>query len=395
MLRSYKFRLYPGRDTEVRLIQTLESCRWLFNHFLERRSEGWDKSRIQAEIPRLVEEHPFLEEIHSKTRQYVLWQQNANLKALGSLKAKGRKTGRMRFRGRGRFKTFVYNQSGFEVRGDKLHLSKIGDIPMRQHREMEGDVKQVTIKRTPTNKWYAVFSAECAQPRPSDRTGAVGIDVGITRFATDSDGNEVEHPHSLRKRLDKLRKEQRKLSKKRKGSRNRGRQRLKVARIHEKVENSRNDFLHKLSRQYVDSYGLIAVENLDVKGLAEMQYNSLNTLDSSWSTFMQMLDYKAESAGVLLVKVDPKNTTQNCSVCGSYVYKPLWERAHNCPQCGAVMDRDYNASRNILHKALDEIGQGLPEFTPVEMGPLPLGASPVAEAGRSRHEGPTRTLCVA
>ncbi len=103
MLLSYKFRLYPDKKTEVTLIQTLESCRWLFNHFLERRNEGWDKARIQAEIPELVEEHPFLAEVHSKTRQYVLWQQSANLKALKSLKTKGRKTGTLRFRGKGRF----------------------------------------------------------------------------------------------------------------------------------------------------------------------------------------------------------------------------------------------------------------------------------------------------
>lgn len=384
MLRSYKFRLYPNKHIEAKLIQTLESCRWLFNHFLQRKNEGWDRSQIQAEIPTLIKEYPLLKEVHSKTRQYVLWQQNASLKSLKSLKSKGRKTGKLRFRAKDRFKTFVYNQSGFEIRDNKLHLSKIGDISMRQHRGIEGDVKQVSIKRTPTDKWYAIFTAECAQSESCNRTKAVGIDLGITNFVVDSNGNEVEHPHSLRKRLDKLRKEQRRLSRKKKGSKNGQKQRLKVAKIHEKVGNSRRDFLHKLSRQYVDNYGLIAVEDLNVKGLSEMQYNSLNVLDSSWAAFMQMLDYKAESAGVQLVKVDPKNTTQNCSICGKYVYKPLWKRMHNCPQCGAVMDRDYNAARNILHKALTEIGWEPPEFTPVEIGPLPLGACPVAEAGRSR-----------
>jgi putative transposase len=382
MLLSYKFRLYPDKRTEAKLLQTLESCRWLFNHFLERRNEGWDKSKIQSEIPKLVGEHPFLKEVHSKTRQYVLWQQSANLKALKSLKTKGRKTGTLRFRGKGRFKTFVYNQSGFEIRDGKLHLSKIGDISMKQHREIDGSVKQVTIKLTPTGKWYAILTAECAQPASSRKTGAVGIDLGITHFATDSDGNVTEHPHSLRKKLDKLRKEQRRLSRKKKGSRNRAKQRLRVARVHEKVENSRRDFLHKLSRTYVNNYGLIVVEDLDVKGLVEMQYNSLNASDSSWSTFTHMLGYKAESAGVQLVKVDPKNTTQDCSVCGSYVHKQLWERTHSCSQCGAVMDRDYNAARNILSKALNSIGREPPESTPVEIGPLPL-ASLVVEAGRS------------
>lgn len=382
MLRSYKFRLYPNRVTEAKLLQTLESCRWLFNHFLQRRNEGWDKAKIQSEIPELVKQNPLLKEVHSKTRQYVLWQQNANLKSLSALKANGRKTGMLRFRDKGRFKTFVYRQSSFAIKDGKLRLSKIGDIRMKQHREIKGDIKQVFIKRTPSGKWYAIFSTEYAQLEAPNRTRTVGIDLGLMRFATDSDGNVTDHPHSLRKRLDKLRKEQRRLSRKAKSSLNRQKQRLKVARVHEKAENSRRDFLHKLSRYYINNYSLIAVEDLDVKSLIGMQWNSLNVLDSSWSTFIRMLEYKAESAGVQLIKVDPKNTTQECSVCGSYVQKRLWERTHVC-SCGAVMDRDYNAARNILHKALKEIGREPPESTPVEIGPLPLGASPVAEAGSS------------
>ena len=372
MQRNYKFRLYPSHNQAADLIQVQEGCRWLFNHMLQRKNEGWAYKNIQAEIPSLVKEQTFLADVHSKTRQYIMWQLKANIKALGELKKKGFKVGRIRFRGKGRFKTFVYNQSGFKVINKKLHLSKIGDIPLKMHREITGEIKQVIIKRSDTNKWFAIFSVD--QPECSVRTQSkkqVGIDVGINHYATDSDGRVTEHPHILNKYLGKLARVQRRFHRMVKGSNNRAKQRLIVARVHEKVTDTRMDWLHKLSTQYVREYGLIAVEDLDVKGMVEdEEHNARNKMDSSWSTFAKMLEYKAESAGVQFVKVDPKNTTQDCSVCGKYVYKPLWVRTHNCPHCGAVLDRDYNAALNILHKALSEVRQGLPEHTPAEMRPL-------------------------
>ena len=366
--RTYKFRLYPSRTQEQDLVQVQEGCRWLFNHMLQRKNEGWTYPHIQAEIPKLVKEQPFLDDVHSKTRQYLLWQLRANIKALGGLKRRGRRVGRIRFRGKGRFKTFVYNQSGFKVVDGKLHLSKIGDIPLKQHRAIVGEVKQVIVKRSDTNKWFAIFSVESECSIRTESKKQVGIDVGINHYAVDSDGLVTEHPHILNKHLCKLARVQRRFHKKVKGSRNRAKQRLIVARVHEKVTDTRMDFLHKLSTRYVREYGFIAVEDLDVKGMVEdEEYNARNKMDSSWSTFMKLLEYKAESAGIRLVKVDPKNTTQDCSVCGKYVYKPLWVRTHNCPHCGTVLDRDYNAALNILHKAQKEIGTGCPEYTPVEM----------------------------
>ena len=354
------------------LIQVQEGCRWLFNHMLQRKNEGWRYKEIQAEIPSLVKEHTFLGDVHSKTRQYIMWQLKANIKALGGLKRKGRHVGRIRFRGKGRFKTFVYNQSGFKVVGKKLHLSKIGDIPLKMHRKIVGDIKQVIVKRSDTNKWFAIFSVdqECSVRPQTQSKKEVGIDVGINHYATDSEGKVTEHPHILNKYLGKLAHVQRRFHRMVKGSHNRAKQRLIVARVHEKVTDTRLDFLHKLSTQYVREYGLIAVEDLDVKGMVEdEEHNARNKMDSGWSTFTKMLEYKAESAGVQFVKVDPKNTTQDCSVCGKYVYKPLWVRTHNCPHCGAILDRDYNAALNILHKA-QYVRQGLPELTPAEMRPI-------------------------
>ncbi|MBU4266937.1 MAG: transposase, partial [Candidatus Altiarchaeales archaeon] len=177
----------------------------------------------------------------------------------------------------------------------------------------------------------------------------------------------------------------RKLSRKKKGSKNRLRQIVRLARIHERITDRRRDFLHKLSHYYIDNYDLIAVEDLSVKEMIESSHNSKNKVDSAWSTFVQMLSYKAEGAGRALVKVDPKNTTQNCSRCGNHVYKQIWVRTHKCPACGFVIDRDHNAAINILNKALLEVGSVRPELTPVEMRPLPpiSGACLVEEAGNS------------
>ena len=390
---NYKFRLYPNKAQEMDLVETLEGCRWLYNHFLGR-WQGKEKipSRfeLQAELPKLAKENPFISNIHAKTRQYILLQLYSNLRALGRLKKNGRRVGRLRFRKYGRYKTFVYNQTGFKLietgtRLKKLHLSKIGDTPIKLHRKIKGSIKQVYVKRTPSGRWYATFSVEANPGKLKANGRVVGLDLNIMNYLTDSNGVRVEHPHILLKLQKKLAREQRRLAKKDKGSKNGLKQIFKVAKVHEEVVDKRADFLHKLSRYYIENHDLVAVEDLSVREMMEFSYNARNTADSAWSTFINMLSYKAEGAGRMLVKVDPKNTTQQCSGCGNYVYKQLWVREHKCPSCGLVLDRDHNAAINILNKALLEVGQGLPEHTPVEMRPLPQdfgsGASFVGESG--------------
>ena len=381
----------------MEMLEVLDSCRKLYNHFLGEWKETEKvppKYDLQAKIPSLVREYPALENVHSKTRQYVLWQLYSNLRVLRGLKRKGRKVGSLRFKKYGRYKTFVYNQTGFAVIDNKLHLAKIGDIPIKLHREIKGKIKQVYVKREQSGRWFAVFSVD-TKPEKLGTTGkVVGLDLNIENYLTDSNGERVEHPHELLKLEERLRIGQRKLSRKKKGSKNRLKQIFRLARVHERITDRRRDFLHKLSRYYIENYDLIAVEALAVKEMMESSYNARNKADSSWSTFTQMLSYKAEGAGRTLAKVDPKNTTQNCSnpECGKYVYKPIWVREHRCPHCGLVMDRDHNAAINILNKALQEVGSVRPELTPVEMRPLlhPMGgASLVEEAGILSKGGAT------
>jgi len=329
-----------------------------------------DRFELQSRLPTLKEEYPELKNVYAKVLQYEVYRLFSNLRALAVLKKNGRKVGRLRFKGRGWFKTFTYNQLGFKAiktgkRLDRLHLSKIGDIPIRTHREIESKIKQITIKRHNYGKWYACISVENGleiETNPIQK--AVGLDVGITHFVTDSDGMQIGNPNCLKKTLKKLRKEQRRLSRKKKGT-NRDKQRVKVARVHERIVDQRRDFLHKLSRYYVDGYDLIAIENLNVKGMVRNRHLARSISDVAWSTFAGMLSYKAENAGKMVVKVDPKGTSQ--------IYNH------------GELDRDYNASLNILQRGLEQVGMGQAELTPVDIEPLqklyPVSASSMVEAG--------------
>lgn len=201
----------------------------------------------------------------------VLYQLYSNLKALSKLKKNGKKVGKLRYKGKW-FKTFVYNQSGFKIiktgkRLDKLHLSKIGDIPIRIHREIEGKIKQIIIKRYNSGKWFALVCVEKEIRTRAKTNKVVGIDVGVKYFLTDSEGRQIENPKFYEKTLERIKIEQKRLSKKKKGSKNYEKQRKKLAKYYEKLTNQRNDFLHKLSKFYVDNYDAIYVEDLNIRNM--------------------------------------------------------------------------------------------------------------------------------
>ncbi len=388
--RAYRFRLYPSRAQEEAMLLVLELCRWLYNFFLGMIRccvKVPKKTWLQEMLPALCRKHPKLNMVHSKTRQYVLYQLYSNLKALSKLKKNGRKVGSLRFKGRGWYKTFMYNQSGFKLKcGSKqkrqmgiLHLSKIGDIPMRLHRNFTGDVKQVIVKHSGSGKWYATLIVENDQPintTPAFRGKSVGIDVGIINYARDSGGKATEHPHNIDKSSKRLRREQRRLARKqydkktKRSSKNREKQRVKVSRVYERIVNQRNDFLHKLSRYYVNRYDYIFVEKLNIQGLMRGIHNARNMADAAWGRFFNMLEYKAESACSLVVKVPAKNTSQECSGCGKMVPKTLAVRQHKCPYCGLDITRDGNSSIVILHRGMRIVGLEESESTPVETEPL-------------------------
>jgi len=234
------------------------------------------------------------------------------------------------------------------------------------HRKVQGCIKAILIKRE-GRQWFAIVQAD-QEPEPLPETGkSVGLDVGLKSFVVDTDGNSIENPRFAKKSADKLAKAQRRLARAEQGSNNHRKIKEQIETIHKRINNQRADFLHKLSRLYVNNYDNICVEDLDVKGLKEKGHDKgkhRSIHDASWSKFMFMLLYKAESAGRKLIKIDPRNTTQRCSNCGSIVKKELSDRVHECPYCGFSCDRDYNASRNILIAGMEQ------PVVPIESKPL-------------------------
>jgi putative transposase len=373
MQKTYKFRLYPTKENEALLSQTLEHCRLFYNYLLSqlKKQKKPDRYELQNLLPDLKKQHPELNEVYSKALQYEVYRLFSAKKALHELKKQGRKTGRLRFKPANRFKTIHYNQSGFKLmmtgkRLDLLRISKVGEIPIMVHRPVEGTIKQVVVKHYPSGKWFACITAEqkdiVVQRQPIKT--AVGLDMGLDEFLTDSDRRIIENPVYLMKSLKRLKQRQRHLSKTAKGSKNRAKQIVRVARLHEHVANQRDDFSHKLSRWYVDHYDLIAVEQLNIRGMlssldadttltkVEKRHMRRKILDTAWYRFHQMLSCKAEWAGKTCMRVDPSYTSQ-------------------IQKYGSDLDRDYNASLNILERALQQyVGQGLPELTSVDIRPL-------------------------
>ena len=355
---TYKFRLYPNKNEEVKLRETLELCRFTYNKLLEElnKQKNKDKNVLQHYILSLKEKFPNLNKVYSKVLQYENNRMFYNLRSLSKLKKKENKIGSLRFKGKGFFKTFTYNQSGFKIivnkaRHNKLYLSKIGEIPFIKHRDIEGKIKQITIKKCNSNKWFCYIIVENNSViELTKNKKRVGLDLGIKNYIYNSDKEHIKNPKYLENSLSKLKKLGRKLSKKKKGSKNRMKAKIKFAKLHEKILNQRNDFLHKISTYYIKKYGLIGVEKLNINEMIKNNNLSRLILDSSWGKFVKLIEYKAESAGVQVIKVDARGTTQNCSSCGVKVRKKLKERVHNC-KCGLKIDRDYNSSLNILKRA--------------------------------------------
>ncbi len=234
----------------------------------------------------------------------------------------------------------------------------------------------MTLKKEPTGEWFATFGVEVDREppeKPEVPENVVGIDVGILTYAHDTDGHAVESV-DLSDERDRLEREQRKLSRKEHGSNNYEKQGRRVAEYHADLKRKRWDFLHKLSNDYAREYDLVAVEDLDAKGLVEREGNSRNRAGAAWGTFLQMLEYKCEREGTHFVGVDPAGTTKECAACGVSTEKPLWVREHSCPSCGFTADRDWNAAWNILSRGLKQVGVGRSESPPVETA-LPTGTT--------------------
>jgi putative transposase len=377
--RAYVYRFYPSKKKqEEALNRTLRLCCNLYNAALEERiwahRSGVNlRYTTQAnELPVLKESLPEYREIHSQVLQDVLRRLDRAFEAFfRRVKQKKGKAGFPRFKPKQRYRSFTYPQSGFELLPDgHIQLSRIGALRVFMHRKPAGKVKTLTLKRDRVGDWFVILVAELPDPAPRAQVvNPVGVDLGLEKLATLSTGECVEPPKYLRKAEKRLARAQRTLSRRRKGSGNRAKARLRVAKIHRKIERQRDDFVHKVSHTLAKRFDLIAFEDLNVEGMVRNNHFSKSMSDASWTKLVRYTSYKALSAGGRVVLVDPRGTSQVCFRCGVVVSKPLSARVHKCSNCGFRVDRDLNASLNILRKAVPAGGG---EFTPVEMSPLPL-----------------------
>lgn len=356
MEKCYKFRLYPSNNQIKLFNNILNNCRYLYNTQLEYERYVYERderfaNRIELNnlLPDLKIINPSLKSIHSQILQNVNDRVIKSFNGFFTRVKKGQTAGYPRFKNIHRYNSFTYPQTGFKFTSQKkLKISKIGEVSIKFHRMIKGVIKTLTIEKTPTNKWFACFNAvqDIIPPiRLSNKI--VGLDLGLENFATLSDGIIIENPRLLKESLELLQSRSRHLSKKSKGSCNRLKSRLRLAKLHEKVYNQRLDFLHKLTSKLVKEYDCIALEDLQVSSMNN-KYLQFSINDVSWDRFRQLLTYKAEEAGCKLDFVNPKDTSKKCSKCDRLQDMPLSKRIYNC-SCGNSMSRDFNSSLNILH----------------------------------------------
>ncbi len=399
-MKAYKFRLYPSSEQEKKLNKQIELCRQLYNSFLIERRYAYKGNNISLnythqanEIPELKNTFVEYKGIHSQVLQDVAQRVNRAYKNFfrrnnEKKQGKRQKAGFPRLKGKGQYKSLTYPQSGFLIlENGHLELSKIGIIRMFQHREIMGEIKTLSISTDKTGKWYASFSVEenNLDFQPELTMNVVGIDAGLSHLTTMSDGTVIDPPKFLRKGEKIIKRAQKNLSRKKKGSKNRKKAKKILSKQHQKVKNQREDFAQKLSNRIVKNNDFIVFENLNTAGMMKNHHLAKSIADASWNTLVQYTTYKAESAGKEVVLVDPRNTSKTCSSCGCKKKSlKLSERIFHCDSCGFEIDRDLNASINILNRGIEKVGRGTPEVTPVEIGALPARATPVSKAGSPR-----------
>jgi len=367
MRKMFQYRLYPTKKQATKLNETLEECRWLYNYLLENRKTTYEQDgkglscyEQQSTYPILKAERPTLNMVHSQVLQNVAVRIDLAFKAFFRRCKAGEDPGYPRFRGKGRYDSFTYPQSGFKIdEQGKLFASGIGHIKIVLHRPLRGKIKTLTIQRSSTGKWYVSFCCEVEPLRLPENTDTVGIDVGLKTFATLSNGEEIANPRFFRKEDKALAKVQRKHSKLAKGTPQRRTHRKAVARVHERIAFRRANFTHQESRRIIDNFGIIAVEDLNVNRMTHTHCLAKSIADAAWSAFFAQLSIKAEEAGRQFIKVNPAYTSQDCNRCHHRQKMPLSERIYHCPCCLLAIDRDLNAALNIRAVGLHSLGLSL------------------------------------
>jgi putative transposase len=392
MKKAYTFRIYPPKNQEVKLNRTLITCRLLYNDALQERKR-------QAELNRLKRDFQVFPWGSSIKPEWISYEDQANTLSAqktdsqrevhsqvlqNALKRLDRSFqnffngyGYPRFKGRNRYNTFTYPQSGFELDGMNLTLSKIGTMRIFQHREIEGKIKTCTIKRD-IDQWYAIFTVDIDKKIEKVLVKTkTGVDVGLESLLTLSNGEQIEPQRFYKKSEESLAWEQKRLSRKKLGSKNRGKQKLKVAKVHRRIRNQRKDFNHKTSRGLIKTFDYIVFEDLQIKNMVQNHHMhnhrlAKSILDAGWGQIIRFTAYKAEYAGKTIELVDPYWTSQTC-LCGHHVPKKLSVRIHVCPQCGLILNRYHVSAILIRNKGKSTVPTDCGELTPVESMHKQLG----------------------
>lgn len=367
--RTYKFRLYPNKAQTDLLARHFGCARFVYNYFLNQRKEQYrltgksDNYYAQAKALTALKKQEatsWLKEVNSQTLQFAIRSLEVAYTNFFQKRAKFPK-----FKSKHSKNSFTVPQFA-SVAGGRLFIPKFKEgIKCRVHREIKGKIGKVTISKTPSGKYFvSVFTEEYVTPLEKTNR-SVGVDMGLKDLLITSDGETFKNNRYTRRYERKLAKAQQHLSRKKKGSRGFEKQRLKVAKIHEKIANCRLDTLHKVSKKLVETYDLISVEDLNVKGMIKNHKLSKHIADASWGNFVTLLQYKCDWYGKELVKVNrfyPSSKT--CGYCGWINQElKLSDREWTCKSCGVVHDRDVNASRNILKEGLKNISAGTVEYT--------------------------------
>ena len=402
MKRAFKYRVYPTREQEDLLNKYLEESRQLYNSLLEESIKAYKEDgntllgyNLQKTALKLRKEKGFT--VYAQSTQDVADRVTKSFKNFfrrvkENKSGKKQKAGYPRFKALGRYKSIAFPQypHGFKILDDSLlPVSGVGTLKIKYLKDITGKIKTLTIKKEPTGNWYAIIIAEGEfknENHVCESDKAVGIDVGLTSLIATSYGELIENPKILKNSEKILKIRHRQLSKKKKGSKNRNKARIRLAKAYKKVERQRKTFLHDLTNKLIKDYKIIFVEKLNINGMVRNHYLAKSILDASWNELARQLSYKAEEAGSIVLQVDPRNTSKTCSNCGWINnYLTLKDRVFKCQKCSIEMNRDVNAARNILKLGLGTLSRRGTESNACGDEATTTGkpiASIVAEAGK-------------
>ena len=356
---ALRFRIYPNKQQKMLIEKTFGCVRYVYNHFLAERKNLWESRKERTtffqqnkRLTVLKVENEWLKEPDKNALQNALRHLDVAyknfFKGAGYPKFKSKHNNYQSY-------TTAFNKGATVIVGNYIKLPKLGYVKCRVSKDVVGRVISATISQTPSGKYYVSLLWDVDIKPRQNNGGLIGIDVGIKSFYADSNGQVIDNPKFLTKHIRKLTREQRRLSRKKVGSNNRNKQRIKVALAHEKVANQRKDFLQKQSTKLISENQVICIEDLNVKGMLRNHKLARAIGDVGWSEFFRMLEYKAEWYGNEIIKVPimyPSSQTCNCCGYRNKVVKDLKIRRWICPECGVSHDRDHNAAINIMKQGL-------------------------------------------